>query len=68
MIPHMLGGSGNGTGGKGTSIDIGALDSDSDLEALPGEPDQESLPEPIAGSEAEVEEARPDGQRPSYNE
>jgi regulator of protease activity HflC (stomatin/prohibitin superfamily) len=59
MIPHIMGVSGNGSGGKGGNIDIGALDSDSDLEALPGEPDKERLPEPIAGSEAEVEEARP---------
>ena len=59
MIPHIMGGSGNGASGKGTNIDIGAMDSDTDLEALPAEPAQGSLPEPIAGSEAEEEEARP---------
>src|SRR5947208_11954843 len=44
LIPNIMGVSGNGSGGKGGSnIDIGALDSDSDLEALPGEPDKERL-------------------------
>jgi hypothetical protein len=62
MIPHVMGGSSNGAGGTGGGkVDIGALDTDmdTDVDLLPDEPVQGSLPQPIAGSEAEVEEARP---------
>src|SRR5690349_3251746 len=58
MIPHVMSGSSNGASGNGGGkVDIGELDEDMDM--LEGEPAPGSLPEPIAGSEAEVEAGRP---------
>jgi len=55
MIPHIIGGSGNSSSGKGGSVQS----VDEYLESLPAEPTPGSLPEPIAGSEAEGEMERP---------
>jgi regulator of protease activity HflC (stomatin/prohibitin superfamily) len=55
MIPHVIGGSSNGSNGKAGSIQS----VDDDLDALPAETTPGSLPEPIAGSEAEGEMESP---------
>ena len=55
MIPHMLGVSRNGSDDEDDDLDISLPPA----EALPEGDMPGSLPEPIAGSEAEVEKARP---------
>jgi len=57
MIPHVM--NGVRAGGNGAGVDIHSADAD--LDALPQEPAPGSLPGPIAGSEADLEIANPQG-------